>query len=300
MAIAGRGSGPHGSADAERARTGGADLGDRPAEFRYGAVFLIVLTLVVFLVIAPDQDWSRAVALALEATALTVAIATSRVRPAVRRRRAVVGVVVGAGVAVGVLTGPERRDGRRRHDPREHADRHARAHDHAHDRPAAPDRRAYPRGRDRDGQRRGLEREGDGARPVLVGRDDEEHDEREDDQEDRAVAELGRTITGLRRPCGRAPRPRSRAVRSRGRRSPWADARVRAVSRATRTHASAGGADTRPGCPHAPSRCAPYWTPAAGGRDSDLGRRRRRRTRMCRWMAWSGPPVLIRPRREQR
>ena len=82
MAIAGRGrgSGPRASADAEHARTGGPDPGDRPAEFRYGAVFLIVLTLVVFLVVAPDEDWARAVGLALEAAALTVAIATSRVR----------------------------------------------------------------------------------------------------------------------------------------------------------------------------------------------------------------------------
>jgi len=107
MAIAGRGrgSGPHAGADADRARTGDADPGDRPAEFRYGAVFLIVLTLVVFLVIAPDEDWARAVALALEAAAMTVAIATSRVRPAVRRRRAVLGAVAGVAVVVGVLTG---------------------------------------------------------------------------------------------------------------------------------------------------------------------------------------------------
>jgi hypothetical protein len=107
MAIAGRGrgSGPHASADADRARAGDADPGDRPAEFRYGAVFLIVLTLVVFLVIAPDEDWARAVALALEAAAMTVAIATSRVRPAVRRRRAVLGAVAGVAVVVGVLTG---------------------------------------------------------------------------------------------------------------------------------------------------------------------------------------------------
>ena len=107
MAIAGRGrgSGPRASADAEPARTGGPHPGDRPAEFRYGAVFLIVLVLVVFLVVAPDEDWASAVALALEAAALTVAIATSRVRATVRRRRAVVGVVGGVVVAVGVLTG---------------------------------------------------------------------------------------------------------------------------------------------------------------------------------------------------
>jgi len=107
MAIAGRGrgSGPRASADAEPARTGGPDRGDRPAEFRYGAVFLIVLVLVVFLVVAPDEGWARAVALALETAALTIAVATSRVRPAVRHRRAVVGLVVGVAVAIGVLTG---------------------------------------------------------------------------------------------------------------------------------------------------------------------------------------------------
>jgi hypothetical protein len=107
MAIAGggRGSGPHASADAEAARTGAPDPGDRPAEFRYGAVFLIVLVLVVFLVVAPDEGWARAVALALETAALTIAVATSRVRPAVRHRRAVVGLVVGVAVAIGVLTG---------------------------------------------------------------------------------------------------------------------------------------------------------------------------------------------------
>jgi ion channel len=106
MAIAGRprGSGPNPRADVDAAR-GGPPPGDRPAEFRYGVVFLLVLTLVVFLIIAPAENWARAVALALEGAALIVAIATSRVRPTVRRRRALVGAAAGGIGAACVLLG---------------------------------------------------------------------------------------------------------------------------------------------------------------------------------------------------
>jgi hypothetical protein len=87
-----------------RSVAGGGDDG-RPAEFRYGIVFLLVTALLVFLIVAPSADWSRAVALALEGGALLVAVATSRARPAVRRRRTQVGGL-GALVAVlGVATG---------------------------------------------------------------------------------------------------------------------------------------------------------------------------------------------------
>jgi hypothetical protein len=76
--------------------------GDRPAEFRYGAVLVLILALLVFLIVAPSADWSRSVALALEAAALVVAVGTSRARPVVRRRRAVTGVL-GAGVVIIVV-----------------------------------------------------------------------------------------------------------------------------------------------------------------------------------------------------
>jgi len=89
----------------DRRSVGGGGGDDRPAEFRYGVVFLLVTALLVFLIVAPSADWSRAVALALEGGALLVAVATSRVRPAVRRRRTEVGGL-GALVAVlGVATG---------------------------------------------------------------------------------------------------------------------------------------------------------------------------------------------------
>jgi len=68
-----------------------------PASYRYGAVFLLTLTVLVFVILAPPADWSRAVALGLESTALVVALATSRAR--VRRTRAT-GIAVAGGVVV--------------------------------------------------------------------------------------------------------------------------------------------------------------------------------------------------------
>jgi len=85
---------------------------DRPAQFRYGTVFLLMLALVVFVIAAPSADWSRAVAIAIEGIALVFAVATAREREEVRRHRAVgVGVVmivliimVATGAAPGWLT----------------------------------------------------------------------------------------------------------------------------------------------------------------------------------------------------
>src|SRR4029078_5997122 len=73
-----------------------------------------------------------------------------------------------------------------------------------------------------------------------------------------------------------------------------ADARVRAVMRASAQACLARGCRHATWVPaRAESGVRPIGTPAACGRDSHLGRRRRRRMRMCRWMAWSGQPVLI-------
>jgi hypothetical protein len=81
----------------------------RPAEYRYGIVFGLVLALVVFVLLAPTEPWSRAVALAIEGLALMVSIATSRSRPRDRRRRALAAgaaATIGvAGVALGVVPG---------------------------------------------------------------------------------------------------------------------------------------------------------------------------------------------------
>jgi ion channel len=73
---------------------------EHAAEYRYGAVFLCALAALVFLVIAPAADWSRAVALALQGLALLVAVATSRARRRIRRARA---AAVGATAALLVL-----------------------------------------------------------------------------------------------------------------------------------------------------------------------------------------------------
>jgi Ion channel len=76
-----------------------------PAHYRYGAVFLITVALLAFVILAPDEDWSRAVALLLESAALVIAVATSRERRAVRRARALAAATVGAVAVIGVGAG---------------------------------------------------------------------------------------------------------------------------------------------------------------------------------------------------
>jgi Ion channel len=76
-----------------------------PARYRYGAVFLLTLALLVFVIVAPPADWSRAVALLLESAALVVAVATSRARSDVRRARAVALAAIGGLAVAAVATG---------------------------------------------------------------------------------------------------------------------------------------------------------------------------------------------------
>jgi hypothetical protein len=81
-------------------------------QFRYGFVFLLMLTLVVFLIATPDAAWSRAIATVISGAALAVAITTARVRRVQRRgwvvavtvATAVIGVTVILGIAPKVLT----------------------------------------------------------------------------------------------------------------------------------------------------------------------------------------------------
>jgi prepilin signal peptidase PulO-like enzyme (type II secretory pathway) len=75
---------------------------ERPASYRYAAVFLLTLVLVVFLVVAPAGDWSRAVALALQGGALGVVVGTSRARRRARGTRAAVVSVVAGMVLTGI------------------------------------------------------------------------------------------------------------------------------------------------------------------------------------------------------
>jgi hypothetical protein len=61
----------------------------REAGFRFGLVFLLTLTLLVFVIVAPTANWSRAIAIALQWLALLAVVATSRARADVRRSVAV-------------------------------------------------------------------------------------------------------------------------------------------------------------------------------------------------------------------
>jgi hypothetical protein len=76
-----------------------------PARYRYGAVFLLTLALLVFVILAPTADWSHAVALLLESAVLVVAVATSRARSEVRRARATALAALAALGVVSVATG---------------------------------------------------------------------------------------------------------------------------------------------------------------------------------------------------
>jgi hypothetical protein len=88
--------------------TASSDNGD--ARFRFGAVFLLTLTLLVFVIVTPDVGWSRAVASTLQWLALLTILATSRTRGRVRRRIAIaiVGLTVltVVGEATGALSDP--------------------------------------------------------------------------------------------------------------------------------------------------------------------------------------------------
>jgi hypothetical protein len=74
----------------------------RAPSFRYGAVLLCAVTALVFVIVAPAADWSRAVALALEGLALAIAVSTASTRPQVQRVRAVV-IGVGAALLVAIV-----------------------------------------------------------------------------------------------------------------------------------------------------------------------------------------------------
>jgi hypothetical protein len=93
------------------AGTAGEDSGGlRRAEFRYGAVFVLMVTLLVFVIVAPAGDATRAGVFALEGASLLVVVATSRERRAVRNARvrvvAVIAVLAVAGMAVGAFPLP--------------------------------------------------------------------------------------------------------------------------------------------------------------------------------------------------
>ena len=71
----------------------------------YGVVFLLLLALVLFEVLAPSADWARAINVALAAAALTAAVASSRAVGHVRRVRALLVSGVGLFIVVGIAAG---------------------------------------------------------------------------------------------------------------------------------------------------------------------------------------------------
>ena len=84
---------------------GAPDASEDTAGYRYGIVLACGATALVFIIVAPSADWSRAVALALEGFALLVVVATSRARAEVRRARAAVLGTVSALLIVGIAAG---------------------------------------------------------------------------------------------------------------------------------------------------------------------------------------------------
>ena len=75
------------------------------AAFRYGAVFLLVLTVVVFGIVSPEGNSSRAISFALVGVALMVSIGTSREPTDVRRTETLVGSGVVVFITVGTAAG---------------------------------------------------------------------------------------------------------------------------------------------------------------------------------------------------
>ncbi len=78
---------------------------DGEAAYRYGVVFLLVLTLVAFVIIAPAGPGARAIGFAIEALALLVVAATSRAGADARRMGALAVAVAGAILIALMATG---------------------------------------------------------------------------------------------------------------------------------------------------------------------------------------------------
>jgi hypothetical protein len=75
------------------------DVAGQP-QFRYPAVLTLMLIAVVFLIAAPNADWTVALAITIEGAAMVLTVATSRERESVRLRRA---LVLGLAMVVAVL-----------------------------------------------------------------------------------------------------------------------------------------------------------------------------------------------------
>jgi hypothetical protein len=75
------------------------------AGFRYGVVFLLTLTLLVFVIVSPGEDWSRAIGCALQWLALLTVVATSRASSSVRRPIAIAILALTTATVIGEAVG---------------------------------------------------------------------------------------------------------------------------------------------------------------------------------------------------
>jgi hypothetical protein len=71
-------------------------------EHRYGFVLLLILCSLIFQLAAPDEDWARLVAIALQGATLVFALYASEARPAIARLATVIVAlaVLGSGAAL--------------------------------------------------------------------------------------------------------------------------------------------------------------------------------------------------------
>ena len=72
-------------------------------EHRYGLVLLLILSSLVFQLAAPDDDWARLVAIALQGATLILALYASQARPAVERLATVVVALAVLGSAAALI-----------------------------------------------------------------------------------------------------------------------------------------------------------------------------------------------------
>jgi hypothetical protein len=78
---------------------------DSDAGFRYGVVFLLTLTLLVFVIVAPNENWASATSCSLQWLALLTVVATSRTSSNVRRPVAIVLLGLASFTVVGEAAG---------------------------------------------------------------------------------------------------------------------------------------------------------------------------------------------------
>jgi cytochrome c oxidase subunit IV len=83
---------------------GAEDDRQTAAAYRYGVVFVLTAVLLAFVIIAPNERWSRTIAITLQWAALLVAVSTSHAREDIRRATAIAVAVAAVVVIVGVAT----------------------------------------------------------------------------------------------------------------------------------------------------------------------------------------------------